>query len=108
MRKIKRKKISANEQDKYYIEGKLPPFYWKEIYLAAVFFEDTLILPRASLYQKIHQKELKAGLVSWSSLLSQIDGTSQQPAELQRKDGVLELTIKKENVIRQGNKCKQS
>lgn len=82
-------------QDKYHIEGKSPPFYWKEIYLTAVFFEDTLILPHASLYQKIHQKELKAGLVSWSSLLSQIHETSQQPAELQRKDGVLELTIKK-------------
>jgi hypothetical protein len=94
-------------EDEYQMEGKLPPSYWEEIYLAAVFFEDTLILPRASLYQMIHQKELKTWLVNWSSLLSQIHGTSQQPAELQRKDEVLELTIKTVNIIRQGMKHKE-
>lgn len=107
IRKSKRREISANTLDKYYIEGKSPPFYWKGIYWAAVFFEDILIQPHASLSQKMCQKGLKSILVSWGSLLAQSHGTSQQPVELQTKDEVLELTNKTVNIIRQGIKDKE-
>jgi len=42
-------------------------------------------------------------LVGWGSLLAQIHETSQQPAELQMKDEVLELTIETE-YNQKGNK----
>jgi len=46
-------------------------------------------------------------LVGWGSLLAQIHETSQQPAELQMKDEVLELTIETE-YDQKGNKLLSS
>jgi len=46
-------------------------------------------------------------LVSGGSILAQIHETSQQPAELQMKDEILELTIETEN-NQAGNKTEEN